>query len=346
MKLSCEEIIKLKKLHKKCSGRKQADRIKAILLLSEGFSCVEVGKILLLDDDTVRNYRERYLNGGTTNLLFDSYKGSVSKLTTEQISELDKHLANKVYLSVNGIIDWIQTNFNVGYSQSGAVILIQRMGYVYKRPKLMPGKTDVEAQQKFVEQYHKLVESLSGKDQIYFMDGVHPSHNSIATHGWLKKGKPVHMPTNTGRKRVNLNGAINLATKEVSIVEVDCINAQAVVAHLKEMQKQQTQGNIYIILDNARYYRSKVVKAFLDENPRIILKFLPPYSPNLNIIERLWLIMKKEVIFNKYYKKFDSFKKSIFQFFKQENWNKECYDKILNDKFNIIQPNFSGFELG
>lgn len=88
---------------------------------------------------------------------------------------------------------------------------------------------------------------------------------------------------------MNINGAINLGSKKVSAIEVDSIDAQTVVSHLKEMSKI----GIYIILDNARYYCSKVVKAFLEENPRVVFKFLPPYCPNPNIIERLCSVMKR-----------------------------------------------------
>lgn len=72
---------------------------------------------------------------------------------------------------------------------------------------------------------------------------------------------------------------------------------------------------IHIFCDNARYYRNKKVQAFLEES-KISMHFLPPYSPNLNPIERLWKLMNEEVINNKYYEKFSEFKENILRFLK------------------------------
>jgi transposase len=85
-----------------------------------------------------------------------------------------------------------------------------------------------------------------------------------------------------------------------------------------------------------------VVKEYLKEHPRIVLKFLPPYSPNLNIIERLWKILKNKVVYNKFYMKFDEFRNSVIEFLDNQSWRAPEFDKILADKFQIIKPDFSG----
>jgi len=74
---------------------------------------------------------------------------------------------------------------------------------------------------------------------------------------------------------------------------------------------------IYIIRDNARYYNNILVKEYL-KNSRIVEICLPTYSPNLNLIERLWLFFKKKVTYNKYYKKLSDFKKAITDFFDRD----------------------------
>ena len=162
------------------------------------------------------------------------------------------------------------------------------MGFVYKKPVLTPCKANVEKQKEFIEEYRQLKENLSENDQVYFVDGVHPQHNTIANYGWIKKGVQKHLKTNNGRQRVNINGAINLETKQVIYVEDDRINAQTMIALLQKILKNQKEGEIHIILDNARYYHAQLVKDFLKENDRVILHFLPAYAPNLNAIERLW----------------------------------------------------------
>ena len=113
------------------------------------------------------------------------------------------------------------------------------------------------------------------------------------------------------------------------------------IALLEQILRKQEKGKIYIILDNARYYHSISVKEFIKEHPRIVLKFLPPYSPNLNIIERLWKILKKKIVYHKFYLKFEDFRKQIIKFLENEIWKQQEFENILTDNFQIINPDFS-----
>lgn len=340
--LTPKEREEIKQLHRLCKERRFADRLKAVLLLDDGYSCVEVGKILLLDDDTVRGYRSVYLNKGAASLLTDNNKGSVSFLNSKQLDALQDHITENTYMDSKGIVAWIEKEFKIRYSCSGINELLKRLGFVYKKPVLTPCKANAEKQEEFVRGYKELKEKLAEEDHIYFMDGVHPQHNSIAHYGWIKKGQTKQLKTNNGRKRTNINGALNLKTKELIYVEDERINSQTMIALLALILDQQKEGKIYIVLDNARYYHSLIVKDFLKEHPRIILKFLPPYSPNLNIIERLWKILKKKVAYNKFYLKFEDFRAKVIDFLDNEIWLNKEFENILTDNFQIIKPNFSG----
>ena len=101
--------------------------------------------------------------------------------------------------------------------------------------------------------------------------------------------------------RMNINGACNAAKAEVIIEESETINVQSTVALFEKMQLRQPKGILHVIADNARYYRSKLIAEYIREHSRIQLHFLPPYSPNLNLIERLWKFYKKETLYNRYY---------------------------------------------
>lgn len=342
VKLSEKEKTKIKRLHRSCKQRKHADKLKAILLLDKGLSCVEVGEILLLDDDTIRTYRNRYLNQGSEALLTDNNKGRTSFLDAKQSKALEHHITENTYMDSKGIVAWIEKEFQISYSCSGIYQLLKRLGFVYKKPVLTPCKANLEKQEEFVKQYKELKENLTQEDQIYFMDGVHPQHNTIAHYGWIKKGQTKQLKTNNGRKRTNINGALNLATKELLYVEDERINSQTMITLLHQILEKQKQGKINIILDNARYYHSQIVKEFLKEHPRIILKFLPPYSPNLNTIERLWKMLKKNVVYNKFYLKFDDFRENVLEFLNKQSWKEKEFENILTDNFQIIKPKFSG----
>ena len=102
---------------------------------------------------------------------------------------------------------------------------------------------------------------------------------------------------------------------------------------IKLTLEKQKEGKIYIVLDNARYYHANIVKEFLKNHPRIVLKFLPPYAPNLNIIERLWEILKMNVVYNKFYQKFNNFIKAVIRFLENKLWLEDRFKNLLIDNF-------------
>ena len=141
---------------------------------------------------------------------------------------------------------------------------------------LTPCQANVEQPEQFVAPYKELKENLTPEDQIYFMDGVHPPHNTIASYGWIQQGQTKHLQTTNGRKRTNLNGALNLAAKELFYMEDERLNSQTIIAFLNQRLEKQESGKISMILDHARYYHSQIVTDSLTEHPPIVLKFIPP----------------------------------------------------------------------
>ncbi|MDR4503210.1 MAG: IS630 family transposase [Candidatus Scalindua sp.] len=299
--LSQEEISSLKAAHRAAKKKREADRIKTIILLGTGWTIREVTEALLLDDETIRNYLTRYKSGGLKALLDDSNKGYGGKLSRSAIEQLDNHLNTKTYQRIQEIVSYVTKQFKVKYSISGMTDLLHRIGYTYKKSKLVPGKADSKAQEEFVKFYKELKETKGVNDHIYFMDDAHPQHNSVAAYGWIKKGKVKELKSNTGRKRLNINGAINIEKMSPVVGYSNSINAQSTISLLKKIESKHPDAeSIYTICDNARYYRSKKVKEYL-EISKVKIVFLPPYSPNLNLIERLWKYFRKKVLNNKYH---------------------------------------------
>jgi transposase len=120
------------------------------------------------------------------------------------------------------------------------------------------------------------------------------------------------MPTPTGRNRYNVLGALNAMTRElITICNETYINACSICELLKEIRRRNLgETPITLILDNARYQRCQIVMD-LAEELKIELLFLPSYSPNLNLIERLWKWVKKDCLYCKYYESFLDFKEAI-----------------------------------
>ena len=213
--------------------------------------------------------------------------------------------------------------------------LLHRLGYEYKKPKLVPGNPDVDAQEEFIKHYEKLMDNKASDVEVLFMDAVHPEHNTMAAYGWIKRGEQKELKTNSGRQRLNLHGVINAETHEVTVIESDTVNRDSTIQLLEVIeQKYFLASMIYIILDNAKYHYSKEVKQFL-EGKKIKLVFLPAYSPNLNLIERLWKFFKKQVLYNKYYKNVKEFRKACIKFFSQIDQYSDEIANFMNADFQM-----------
>lgn len=310
-----------------------ADRLKTILFLNKGFSYEQVSELLLLDDNTVRNNYQLYIEQGISILLTYNYVKPLSYLSEAELEKLDKHLQNKMYVHSKDIRHYIEKTYGVTYTVEGVRALLARLNYVYKKTKHLPGKGDLAKQKEFEKQYRKLKASKAEEDKIYFMDGVHPLHNSMLCNGWIKKGTEKAVKSNTGRDRLNINGACNVENAEVIIHEDVSVNAQSTIELFDKMQIHQRKGKLFVIADNAKYYRSNLVSAYLKENNRVQLIFLPSYSPNLNLIERLWKFYKKKILYDKYYETFKEFKQQTKIFFENIEIYKEELINLLKDNF-------------
>ena len=168
--------------------------------------------------ETIRQYKTAYKKGGIKKLLATKYTGSDCKLTKHQRTILCNELDANIYLTTNQIIEFVKKEFDVSYSVSGMNNLLHKLGYTYKKPKLVPGKGDAEKQGEFVEFYERFMESKPKNEAVYFMDGVHPEHNTLAAYGWIRKGEERKLLSNSGRQRINLHGAINIETFGVEII--------------------------------------------------------------------------------------------------------------------------------
>jgi transposase len=334
--LGAEKLAELRAAHRETRDKREADRIKAVVLLATGWSAEQVAEVLQVDPNTVRNHFRRYQQGGIKAMGHVAFRGSVCALDAAQLAVLDAHLQTHLYQTAKAVAGWVRDTFEVDYTESGMTALLHRLGYVYKKPKVIPGKADPEAQRAFLEQYEQLKQDKGEEDPIYFMDATHPQHNPVVACGWIKRGEEHAVRTNSGRQRVNINGAIDLERLEPVVRFDDTINADSTLALFEELERVNLVATwIYVICDNARYYRSKAVKAYL-KTSRIKLVFLPPYAPNLNLIERLWKLFKKQTLYNRYFETFADFKAACEAFFANPGRYRGELRSLLTENFEIV----------
>ncbi|MBI1307094.1 MAG: IS630 family transposase [Bacteroidetes bacterium] len=336
--LTEKERVELRLRHKSLHDSKKKDRIKCILMLDRGYSIREISECLLISDESINNWKKLYQVDGIDALLSDNYKGGTSLLSVAMEQELTGHLEEHLYVHSSDIIQHIEKKYNVRYSTSGVKDLLHRLGFTWKKPKHVPGKADAKRQETFLEQYSEIKAAKQTDDQIYFVDSAHPMHNSQPACGWIRKGKQKTLKANSGRQRLNLNGALRLGDNQVIVQEAEVINSQAMIALFKQIEKKQPEGLIYLVLDNARYNKSKQIKSFQKKHERFQFLYLPPYSPNLNLIERLWRFYRSKILHNRYYEKFNVFRDCTKLFFQNINAFHLEMKSLFTDNFQII-PN-------
>ena len=334
--LNEKERKQLKQFQKATKDARIFKKIAVILGLDAGFSYSTLKGLLSLDEVTIRRYEKKYSEKGIDDYLMDDYMPYEGKLTDSQLSQLIDELSNNLYQTSQEICNWIEKTFGVTYHSQGLVHLLHRIGFVYKKPRLIPSKADGLKQEEFVEFFRELQANLKPNEVLYFGDAVHAQHNTQLAYGWIRKGEDKEIKSNTGRSRININGVIEPETKEVIYTEDPTINAESTIKLFGKIEAQnQKMEKIHVIVDNARYYKNKQVTEYL-QTSKIELIFLPPYSPNLNLIERLWKFMKKKVTYNKYYETFAEFRDNILHFFDHIHIYRKELETLLTCNFQII----------
>jgi len=333
--LSKTELATLRQAHRSEHYKRSAYKINVVILLGSGWTLEEVKDALLLDEETLRSYVKKYQEGGLPALLKVEFKGSEPQLSVSEVENLCHALNRQIFLTTQSVIDYVKKKFDITYSQSGMRDLLHRLDYEYKKPKLVPGNPDQEAQEIFVEQYEEFMLKKPNNVEVLFVDAVHPQHNTMAAYGWIKRGEKREIQTNSGRERLNLHGAMNAETLEVTVIESESVDDDSTIQLLEILEKKYPlAAAILVILDNAKYHYSRKVRRFL-ESSRIQLVFLPSYSPNLNLIERLWKFFKKKVLYNTYYEKIEDFRKACIKFFRNINSYWDELDSIMSGGFEL-----------
>lgn len=337
--ISPEDLRDLKRIHKSLKDKGQADRIKIILLLQMGFSQIEVSEMLLLDEDTITKWKHIFLNRkDNSSWLVDNNVPYWGKLSSLQMARIRQYCATFRVQTCEEIREYINTNILIDYDLISVQKLVRRMGLSHQQLHRLAGKVDVAKQAIFIEKYEQTIEQLLDNETVMFIDAVHPQHNTTPSKIWSQVGEPRWIESNTGRERININGAYNPFSMDVITRQDKTINGQSTIELLKQITKfyQDSKSLIYVFSDNGRANKSRIVKGWLEQQSIIKMIYLPPYSPNLNFIERLWKFFRKNVINTRYYPVLKDFKKAINNFFDNIDDYKQDLKTFIGLKFQTF----------
>ena len=302
-----------------------------------------IHEMLFIPQRTIYQYLKDYAKSKKIKPDDTNHSGRPTYLSKDQEQELKNHLDSNVYESTAAIISYIKDKYGVVFSQGGLAKWLHRQGFRYKRPKRVPYTVSVEQQEEFVHTYKEMKNNLKDDEVILFMDGVHPDHQTQHVHGWIQSSKVAQVPSTGKQKRVHYMGAVAVYQDQVEhkLKSYETINSESVKDFLLELMKYYPGKKLKIICDQGSYHKSKETKKFVKDCNDIELIYLPPRCPNLNLIERLWKMMRENVTYNRYYKNFRDFQEAVAYFFTEKIIQLQSNLLTrLRDNFHIIKPEF------
>jgi transposase len=302
-----------------------------------GFSHQEIGRMMRLSQPTVRSYLELDQEGGLEKLKELNFYRPTSELEAHREQVKAEFEANPPK-TINEAVKRIEDLTGIRRSPTQVREFLDRLGVKRLKVGQVPAKADPEKQQAFLEEElePRLEEAQQGQRHVFFVDASHFVMQPFLGFLWCFVRQFI--PSPSGRQRFNVLGALHATTLQVVTVTNDAyINALCVAQLMRQIAVEFAGLPITLVMDNARYQRCRFVMDLAPELG-IELLFLPPYSPNLNLIERLWRFVKKECLYSQYYETFSDFRRAISDCIAEADGEyKEELASLLTLKFQTFE---------
>lgn len=317
-------------------------KMEVLWLKHHGFSHKDIASVAGVSRSTVQRCLTDYLEGGLAGILPCYSKGPSSALDAHR-SSLEEYFAKHPPRSIKEAQHVIEQQTGIRRSNSQVRQFLKRLGM---RPRKMaaipvPPKSTIEEhahkQAEFLEEKlePRLAEARTGKRQLFFVDASHMVFGAFQGVVWCLVRWAVRAAS--GRKRYNVLGALDAVShKLICVTNHSYINSLSVCDLLRAVAAASTGLPITLVLDNAAYQKCALVQQ-LAASLNIEMLYLPSYSPNLNLIERVWKFVKKEALRGTYHPDYNSFVGAIDQCLADlHGKHKAEMDTLLSHKFQML----------
>jgi transposase len=310
--------------------------MEAVYLKSQGLPHRAICRLARISENTLRAYLRQYQDGGVERLKRTDWEGPPSELADHR-EALEEHFRKSPPRSTAQAAADIERITGIKRGSTQVRKFLRGMGLRFRKPGMIPAKADADAQRRFLDERlgPRLRQARRLRRVVCFVDAAHFVHGPFLGYLWCFARLLVRGPS--GRRRFNVLGAIDAVTRELTTVVNDtAIDATAICEPLVKLSARYAGLPLTLVLDNARYQKCEAVRLRAAEL-KIELLYLPSYSPNLNLIERLWKFVKKEVLSCRYYEDFARFTAAIVGCLDQvEGQHKAAIASLLTLKFQTF----------
>jgi transposase len=285
-------------------------RVHIVLLLSQGCAWSLITTVLFCSSATIARWKERFECGGVDALL-EERRGRTATL----LVGLGWLLANWVKTLTPRQFGYCRSRwccatlalvlFDTHRVKAGVETVrrcLHRQNLVWRRPRPVLGPGDEQRQWK-LRKVRELLRDLPIDEAAVFQDEVDLNLNPDIGCMWMQRGEQARVLTPGNNVKRYLSGSMSWRTGELVVTEGTRRNAELFVAHLDDLRSRfRHYKKVHVICDNARFHTvegSRLVRQYMSAHgDRIVLHYLPAYSPQDNPIERVWWHLHEQIIRN------------------------------------------------
>jgi transposase len=325
---------------RQAQDRRIYQRLSALLWSDAGRSREEVAELVGVSTRQVGQWLRIFRNKGLDELCTLHHRGDPGKLRPAQVEQLKHQIARGVFRNAEQVRTRVQDTFGVTYSATGVKELLRRIGASYHKVSGFFWKADVEEQKKFVREYRRHQREAGPETRRYFVDACHPVWGVDLLYScWLLVGQRFYVGVGSGRKRLNILGAY--CPEDHDYVDLRLtkqnITGEQFAKLLEAMRAKHPDTEKFILyLDNAKYYSKPVVREWLARHREFRLVFLPAYSPNLNLVERLWRFLRKEAL-SRWHRTFEAMQEAVAEVLDHLDSYRDELATLMTERFPIVE---------
>jgi transposase len=325
---------------RQAQDRRVYQRLSAILWSDDGRTREEIAKLVGVSTRQVGQWFRIFRNKGLDQLGTLHYQGDPGRLGPSQVKRIRQEIEKGVFHNAEQIRTWIEATFGVTYSSTGVKDRLHRIGASFHKVSGFFWKADVEEQKRWVRKHRRHKREARPGTRRYFVDACHPVWGvDLLDSCWLLTGQRFSVGVGNGRKRLNILGASCPDDHDYVDLRLtrENITGEQFVKRLEALRaKHPDTAKFILYLDNARYYSKPCVKQWLAAHREFRLVPVPAYSPNLNLIERLWKFLRKKAL-SRWHVTFEGMQAAVAEVLDRLGDHRDELSTLMTERFAIVE---------